>query len=62
MTSNLIMQGKENFKLSPNEHYSVENAGEKMLNEKQLKSNLKGEKAKSKSKEFNITFKCSWNL
>lgn len=30
-----------------------------MLNEKQLKSNLKGEKAKGKSKEFNITFKCS---
>ena len=53
------MQGKENFKLSSNEHYSVENAGEKMLNEKQLKSKLKGEKAKGKSKEFNITFKCS---
>ena len=56
------MQGKETFKLPPNEHYSVENAGEKMQNKKQLKSNLKGEKAKGKSKEFNITFKCSWNL
>ena len=53
------MQGKQTFKLPPNEHYSVENAGEKMQNKKQLKSNLKGEKAKGKSKEFNITFKCS---
>ena len=34
----------------------------KMQNEKQLKSNLKGEKAKGKSKEFNVTSKCSWNL
>ena len=53
------MQGKETFKLSPNEHYLVKNAGEKMENEKKLKSKLKGEKAKGKSKEFNITFKCS---